>query len=109
METLSKIRVGVFALWGIIVAVAVLLCCLGLLPWWAGAGVVLFPVAVLLSALLWLCIGTLIGDALKSKNPPSCANCFWGRARDVAGHCMGETLGCKYGDPCGHYERDTLG
>jgi hypothetical protein len=108
METLSKIRVGVFVMCGLVAALSVVLFVAGAIPLWALLAALFFPLAVLLSALLWLCLFTLIGDGLKSKNPSSCQNCVWGKARDIAGHCMGETMGYKYGEPCEQYERDML-
>lgn len=107
METLKKIRVGVFAMCAILVLMAVALCISKVIPLWAMLILVLFPFGVLLSALFWLCVFTLIGDRLKSKNPPSCENCMWGKARSTIGHCIGETLGSEFGSVCDKYVRDS--
>ena len=107
METLKKIRVGVFLLSGILVAVAVILCIYDLIPLWAMILALLFPTGVLFSALFWLCLFTVFGDLLQGKNPPSCDNCLWGRARGTAGHCLGESFGAQFGNLCDKYARDS--
>ena len=107
METLKKIRVGVFFLTILLIAMAVILCVAGVLPFWAMLLFILFPFGVLFSALFWLCLFTVIGDRLMAKNPPSCQNCKWGKARDVVGHCVGEALGEEFGKVCDKYVRDV--
>ena len=107
METLRKIRIAVFVGSAIIIVASILLCVFGIIPVWAMLLLVLFPLGVLLSALLWLCVFTLIGDLLKSKNPPTCENCMWGKARSTVGHCIGETLGNEFGSVCDKYVRDS--
>lgn len=107
METLKKIRVGVFVMCAVLVLMAVALCIFKVIPLWAMLILVLFPFGVLLSALFWLCLFTIFGDMLQSKNPPSCENCLWGRARGVAGHCLGESFGAQFGNLCDKYARDS--
>lgn len=107
METLKKIRIGVFAICAALLLASVSLYIFEMIPLWAMLVLVLFPFGVLLSALLWLCLFTIVGDMLQSKNPPSCENCLWGKARGVAGHCLGESFGAEFGNLCDKYARDS--
>lgn len=105
METFKRIRKFVFAEYLIVLAILVLFCSFTRLSWWWVIGYVLFPLFLVLNVVLIICLFTLVGDGIKSKNPPTCENCIWNDARKVAGHCLGEVMGNTYGTPCQNYER----
>lgn len=106
LESFKRIRKVVFLGWAICLACILGVCQLAHISYLWAIAFAIFPVVLLLSTALIICLFTLIGDGIKAKNPPSCENCIWNKARNITGFCMGEKMGYTYGKVCSEYQRE---
>lgn len=107
---MKKLKITAIALYALCIGACAYLKIVGLVSWYVALAPIWFPLAVAFSlALLLMLVSNLLVRWAKreeSKNPPSCANCIFGKTAKYAdeGKCLGEAMDesiargvmCKY-------------